>query len=88
MKTIWKYEIDVYSGLATFPIPLSSRVVFVATQSPNVLTFWALVETNNLNEMREFKIFGTGSINDKGFEYMGSVVDGDFVWHLFENKNL
>jgi len=47
---------------------------------------WALVDTEEIEtETRLFRFVGTGQeIRDSIKEYVGSVIDGRFVWHLYE----
>ena len=85
MRSIWKYQISISQEVGSFSIPgEGSRIVFVACNEPHVLTFWVEVVLENLPETREFRVYGTGHYIDEGYDYRGSAVDGEFVWHLFE----
>jgi hypothetical protein len=84
MKTVYKYElqqIDDYIGLE---LPEGAQILHFGIQN-NRLMIWALVESDNPNKRRIFRMAGTGhSIIEKNPLHIGTVFDGPFVWHLFE----
>jgi len=52
------------------------------------LCLWALVHPDRELEARRFDVLATGErFNDRGFEYVGSVVYDRFVWHVFEDRS-
>jgi hypothetical protein len=64
----------------------------------NLLCVWAVVDTGNEPEERIFQIFGTGhplpenavvawGIDDGHSNYRDTILDGPFVWHIFEKNN-
>src|SRR6266536_943216 len=65
-------------------IKLSGRILHVDMRHARVVEFWALVgEVEPV--ARAFRVFGTGQkLPDAKLIWWGSVVAGDFVWHLAE----
>lgn len=92
MRTIWKFPCPLsINGGFTIVMPERAQVLTVQCQQnqhgAEVPCLWALVESDNKPEVREFVIVGTGypceydSINYIGtFQLSG----GRFVGHLFE----
>ena len=83
MTRVFKYAIE--HGRTTIGMPEGSTVVHVAMQDKHV-TLWAEVTDGGQPELREFLIVGTGqTIPDRvPFQHVGTVMDGPFVWHVYE----
>ncbi len=86
MSVIYKYEIPWIDELELELAHLSSVVSFMIQHGKPHM--WIKTEPDDplKNHMikRRFKIVGTGhsiGLNDKP---LGSVIDGEFVWHLVE----
>lgn len=87
MVTIYKY-----------PIALTEKIVVDMPKWSQILSFqvqgdtpclWALIETDNSLVQRQFYVVGTGQNLDalpitRLTQYIGTVQQGGFVWHLFE----
>ena len=97
MRTIWKYRIDLLKDLSDdtvgIEMPIGARILYVACQTPNVLSFWAEIsDGDRIIVKRRFQVFGTGQEIPKKIEnfsfdnvlYIGTALDGEFVWHLYE----
>lgn len=90
MKKVWKFELrkGIYS---TVNVPEESEILHVACQKnkfgENVICFWALVNPDSRYVIRRFHVYGTGhEISTPGLQHRGSIVDGPFVWHVFEEN--
>lgn len=83
MKTIYKYSLNL--GLTKLEMPKGSEVLDFKIQH-KTLVLWALVDTSKPLVERQFTIVGTGhdASHVNWFDYYGTVLDDDFVWHLFE----
>lgn len=80
MKQIWKFRLNT-----TIQMPMDAQILTVQKQDGEP-TIWAMVNTENELETRNFTIIGTGnSFDDKDIKYIGTFQDSPFVWHLFEN---
>jgi hypothetical protein len=69
-------------------MPAGAKVVKVGTQDGG-LFLWALVNTANPVEPRNFKIFPTGidiSFEIRGYDFIDSIFDGPFVWHVYQES--
>ena len=65
-------------------MPSGAQILCVKTQGLGVF-LWAKVNPENETEMRSFFIMGTGNpMRHHGTTYIGTVQDGDFMWHVFE----
>ena len=85
MKTIWKYEIPV-TDVVELSMPKDAHILpKVAAVAPNRLNVWAVVDPANELEIRQFLVVGTGNpLPEEASIWIGTVVTGPFVWHLFE----
>jgi hypothetical protein len=86
VRTIWKHEVKVGDD-PTILLHDDARIIRVGSQSRGVVTFWEEHSALGDNKvLHHFEVFGTGHRIPDGFEYVGSVDDGPFVWHLYEEK--
>ena len=90
METIWKFDIPI-RGSVIVPMPMGARVLSVHMQEPGHglgIQVWAIVDPRLSNpteyESRKFQVRGTGNPLGKVGKFVGTVFDGDFVWHVFE----
>ncbi len=83
MKTIWKYTIKYSHAFELITTP-TARVVFFSVQGGQP-TFWMEFQLGVQNtHKRQFQIFGTGHDIPDHARYIGTTLDGPFVWHLYE----
>ena len=85
---IWKYTIPV-TDVVVIKVPEGARFLpFVASQAPGTLSLWAEVDpASGPEERRTVLVIGTGnSAGDVG-RYIGSALDGAFVWHVYEGRD-
>jgi hypothetical protein len=88
MKTIWKFAIATTSA-QEIETSTDFRPLSVGMQGPEIC-LWAVVDPESPKRSRMVKIVGTGHpIYDDfdGFEHVGMVLDGPFVWHVFVEAN-
>ncbi len=82
MMSIWKFPIE-RAGKQVIEIPSDAQILSVHLQS-GCLCLWAVVSTDSPPETRTISIFGTGHPFDReAGEFIGTVIDGQFVWHVF-----
>lgn len=83
-KTIWKFTL-ARASLSPVTMPIGAEILHVGVQE-NDICFWAKVDPKAKTETRLFGIYGTGwdIPNDTESEYVGTVQQGSFVWHIFE----
>ncbi len=87
MKQIYKYKHVAVAINITLNIPEDAKFLSLQMQN-SFLCFWFLVNPENHKKRRYFRIFGTGwDFDDSHLEYIGTVQDGSFVWHVFEERN-
>lgn len=88
MDVIYKYPVVISDGFS-IPLPQGAKIIHVESQHGSPC-MWAIVNTANPVEIRNFCIHGTGhkidDIEDKIFIGTFFSQAGHFVWHLFEIK--
>ena len=85
MKVIYKYELSEHR--MTFSIPAHAEVLCVQVQR-GMPCLWMLVDTYYGDvgaKDRTFVIEGTGNeFEGHNIKYIGTVQQGVYVWHVFE----
>lgn len=86
---IWKYELAI-TDYQTISMPEQALILSIQSQN-GVLCLWALLSPTGNKVDRQFEVFGTGHLIPIGMsinrEYLASVQQGVFVWHVFERIN-
>jgi len=79
---VWKFEFEVIDE-PEIEMPVGAKVLSVGTQRPRMICLWAACDPKAAKERRNFHVRGTGHpLNCEG-PFIGSVLDGPFVWHIF-----
>lgn len=78
---VYKFPLDV-DNMAGVPIGAE----FIAARMQNGrITVWAIVDPLAETELRQFQVYGTGEeLRSKKEDFIGTVFDGPFVWHVFK----
>lgn len=89
MKTIHKYVLQI-SASQPVVMPRGAKILTVQSQG-HTPCIWALVDPDEVAEMRIIEIYGTGDPihalpNGKGRQYIGTfqIKNGESVFHAFE----
>jgi len=85
MKRIFKYHVPIDDSVS-ITMKIGAKVLTVQAQREDVC-IWALVNPAEGDEIRRFKVVGTGHrIEEECLEYIGTVqmFDGGLVLHVFE----
>lgn len=89
MKTIYKYQVTPTDPRLEIELPGSAKVVFVGSQLVGVVNFWVeLTISHRTKHKRIFVLHGTGHDIPDNHDYIGSVLDSPFVWHLYEENSV
>jgi hypothetical protein len=92
MRAIHKY---IITGMEPIAMPKGARVLHIDGQDGSICA-WALVDTEQLAELRHFTVYGTGHelpddfreenlrMGEDGTRYLGTALCDEFVWHVFE----
>lgn len=86
-REIYKYRVSVNDAWHEFEIPSPARIIHVASQGPGVVSLWAEIDNEGENTARSFRIYATGQGIPDGAAYVGTALDGMFVWHVYERLN-
>lgn len=80
---IWKYELEI-TELQTVQMPAGASILHADNQH-GVLCIWVMVDPNARKEGRCIEIIGTGhSIMSATRRFIGTVLMGPLVWHVFD----
>lgn len=86
MIAVWKFPLNL--GLNSVMMPAGSEILSAAIQGekPGQLCCWARVAPSAPRELRRILVRGTGSeLDEFSFaRFVATVLDGDYVWHVFE----
>lgn len=82
MKTVYKYRIRV-TDVQTLKMPMGWKPLHVGIDPIGDFCLWALVDTEALELEQDIYVHGTGHPVGENEEYIGSDVQGRFVWHVF-----
>lgn len=81
-KTIYKYHVNM--GPFIQALPKGAEVLCAQMQNGNP-HIWVLLDPDAEKEERMFTIIGTGEQGaPPKSQYIGTLQDPPFVWHLFE----
>ena len=88
MKTVHKFKLPMPSDYFTIEMPRWAKILHVDTQQ-GIPVMWALVDTDQPMEPRQFRWAGTGHPVEKPgyeFKYVGTFQgqQGLLIWHIFE----
>lgn len=83
MLTIHKYQLKIDDTLQQLSIPEGGDIVAADIQG-DALCLWAQVDTDEEFEARFFKVIGTGHVVPEHAEYLFTVHQPPFVWHIYE----
>ena len=83
MSVIYKFPLRV-TDEQTINMPTGAKILSVQFQNDQ-LCVWARIDNEYFKSKRTFLIVGTGHrFPDDGRQYIGTVQQGPFVWHVFE----
>ena len=84
--TIWKFPLEI-TDRQDIKMPGEPKILSVGLDPKGVPCLWALVQPGNPEWRISVHIVGTGNPaeNAVGQTFVGSFVQGPFVWHVFTN---
>ena len=80
---ILKYPVPLALLPTTIDIPQGSVIRHVAMQGETPC-IWAEVDEEQQTTERTFRFYGTGHHVEPGWQWVGTVQQPPFVWHIFE----
>lgn len=85
-RTVFKYPVNLRRR--TTRLCLSGPIVHIGVQPDGVDSIMVWAESGvHKPTTRLFQAVGTGGAVPEDSEHVGSVIDGAFVWHLYELKS-
>ena len=88
MRTVWKYSLRITDGQQGVMMPAGAKVLPFVHMQGRFPTFWADIPDSEVLvgdlEKRYFVVHGTGHRVGANEVYIGTYMDGPFVWHVFE----
>jgi hypothetical protein len=84
MKTIYKYPFRIQDE-QMLAMPEGAQILSVQMQG-TIPTIWALVASEAPLKPRKIEVYGTGHeiVDLNSLQYLGTVQERGFVWHIFE----
>jgi hypothetical protein len=83
VKRIWKYPLT-FTELQTLKVPRGARPLSVDWQATDGLCLWMLVDDQAPMVYRGIYVVATGAlVPDNVGEFIGTALEGAFVWHCF-----
>lgn len=79
-KQIWKYRVG------TQQVPTGSTPL-TAQYQDGVLCVWVEVDPANAFEEVSYLVAGTGQAIPREWQYIGTVQQGELVWHVYEVRS-
>lgn len=85
MKTVWKYILEL-TDHQTIKLPAGHQILHVGRcPATGQLAMWVLVEPDHTTvEPVKLRVAGTGHPIEGEPAYLGTVILGAFVWHVFQ----
>lgn len=90
MNTVYKYPIYLHDRQLV-DMPWGAKILSVGYDPSGQLVLWAAVDTANLPWLRRIVMVGTGNTIPTpvgSLQFIGTVVQAPFVWHVFEDANV
>jgi hypothetical protein len=84
LRKVYKYPIHL-TAENHLKVPIGGVVRHVNMQDDQ-MCLWIEVDLSKDSEFRTFGVFGTGHQIPEGWFYHGTVLDGAFIWHIYEEK--
>ena len=84
-EVIYKYPLE----LGTNHVSLPARAKILTVNCKDGIHLYAIINRNQETVTRKFLVIGTGTyfVNTKNYEYIGTVEEGIYIWHIFEVLN-
>ena len=83
---IWKFELG-WRNVTMLAMPANAKILTAQLRDKRIC-LWVLYSPSNAVQVRKFMIIGTGKeIKHKDIKkenYISTVQDGKYVWHVFE----
>lgn len=85
MKTIWKYLVAPKSERSTILVPTGAKVLGAGIQGERIFAWVQQDVQVQVREPLELFFLGTGWETEvlPGEEFVDTLLDGSFVWHVF-----
>jgi hypothetical protein len=83
MKTVWKFPL-VIADEQTIATPIGSKPIYINLDPNGIPCVWCDVDSDNLFDGKvKILIRGTGHPSPENVTYLGSFIQGPFVWHVY-----
>lgn len=85
-KRVYKYPLTIVEGEQVVSMPLLAKIVHVGIKDgeTNTIYLWAEINDQQRPTTRTFQVHPTGQYIDDQTDYVGTVIKGQLVWHVYE----
>ena len=80
--TIWKYDVPNPGAVMEIEMPMRAEFLSLQVQHGKPVMWWRVSEASP-RALRRFVCVGTGHEADESHKYIGTYLDGAYVWHVF-----
>lgn len=84
MRTVWKVPIEMNGHLQKVALPKDPVFLMFNVQADKWFA-WFEVMTERENAGYDFQVIGTGHEVPTDMHHLSSLVQGAYVWHLYQN---
>lgn len=85
-RVIHRHQIPLNDADRSIDLCGTSKIIHVGMKHGEVCIWVEQAERPLEPSPRHFRVFGTGHPIPEGYHHKGSVVDGGFVWHVYERS--
>jgi len=82
-KTIWKFPLALEEEIV-LKVPVGGITRHFGLDPQSEFAVWIEVDRTALRIDRKYAIVGTGHNLPNLYTYFGTLIEGKFVWHLYE----
>lgn len=91
--TIWKFQAPFPGESAEIMVPLGARYLRAGVQDHggaiyNSIVFWCEVDPEAKARKVGVTVIGTGFAIPERHTYLDTVQDGEYVWHLYQDRRI
>ena len=86
MRTIYKYQMPIPDGVATWDLPVGAKLVRLGVDGAGLSCAWYEQNTTAPTHRWRFEVYGTGWEMFNHGDHVGSYRDGGYIWHVYRSQ--
>lgn len=85
---VWKFVVPMTDRRTVLDVPHQAEFVHAELLRPGHIWVWAVVDPDTPRHRIGFFVAGTGHLVPVDSYWCGTVLDGEFVWHVFRTASM